>query len=100
MRECSTLIQSANSKDKIQLTCESRKKEKGIKPPKYHFSFISKSASWRNGSAFDSRSKGYPFKSGRGQFIYFCIFLCPDSVAFLDSSPLLRGCGVNTHVTA
>ncbi|KAI8961255.1 hypothetical protein F5Y11DRAFT_326818 [Daldinia sp. FL1419] len=23
-------------------------------------------ASWRNGSAFDSRSKGYPFKSGRG----------------------------------
>ncbi|KAI1766029.1 hypothetical protein GGR53DRAFT_487874 [Hypoxylon sp. FL1150] len=24
-------------------------------------------ASWRNGSAFDSRSKGYPFKSGRGQ---------------------------------
>ncbi|KAI2782744.1 hypothetical protein F4815DRAFT_462480 [Daldinia loculata] len=26
-----------------------------------------KTASWRNGSAFDSRSKGYPFKSGRGQ---------------------------------
>ncbi|KAL0466745.1 hypothetical protein QR685DRAFT_449990 [Neurospora intermedia] len=23
-------------------------------------------ASWRNGSAFDSRSKGYPFKSGWG----------------------------------
>ncbi|KAF3803209.1 hypothetical protein GCG54_00013315 [Colletotrichum gloeosporioides] len=28
-------------------------------------------ASWRNGSAFDSRSKGYPFKSGRGHF--FCL---------------------------
>ncbi|KAI1090759.1 hypothetical protein F5B19DRAFT_461528 [Rostrohypoxylon terebratum] len=31
------------------------------------------SASWRNGSAFDSRSKGYPFKSGRGQFLYLVI---------------------------
>ena len=28
-------------------------------------------ASWRNGSAFDSRSKGYPFKSGWGQFLFF-----------------------------
>jgi hypothetical protein len=26
---------------------------------------------WRNGSAFDSRSKGYPFKSGVVQFPKF-----------------------------
>ncbi|EGZ67549.1 hypothetical protein NEUTE2DRAFT_76105 [Neurospora tetrasperma FGSC 2509] len=26
-------------------------------------------ASWRNGSAFDSRSKGYPFKSGWGHLV-------------------------------
>jgi hypothetical protein len=29
---------------------------------------------WRNGSAFDSRSKGYPFKSGGAQSISFCSF--------------------------
>jgi hypothetical protein len=29
-------------------------------------------ALWRNGSAFDSRSKGYPFKSGQGQVLSFC----------------------------
>ncbi|KAK4168734.1 hypothetical protein QBC43DRAFT_309578 [Cladorrhinum sp. PSN259] len=37
-----------------------------------------KKASWRNGSAFDSRSKGYPFKSGRGhdlQKINFFVWL-------------------------
>ena len=28
-------------------------------------------ASWRNGSAFDSRSKGYPFKSGWGHLSFF-----------------------------
>ncbi|KAK3498983.1 uncharacterized protein B0T23DRAFT_400686 [Neurospora hispaniola] len=27
-------------------------------------------ASWRNGSAFDSRSKGYPFKSGWGHLVF------------------------------
>ena len=35
------------------------------------------SASWRNGSAFDSRSKGYPFKSGWGH---------PNKLFFGDSN--------------
>ena len=30
---------------------------------------------WRNGSAFDSRSKGYPFKSGVVQFLESCHML-------------------------
>ncbi|KAK1759950.1 hypothetical protein QBC47DRAFT_458132 [Echria macrotheca] len=35
-------------------------------------SLTKQSALWRNGSAFDSRSKGYPFKSGGGQVSIFC----------------------------
>ncbi|KAK3399537.1 hypothetical protein B0T20DRAFT_410210 [Sordaria brevicollis] len=41
-------------------------------------SLSSTKALWRNGSAFDSRSKGYPFKSGWGHsvslFGYFLVF--------------------------
>ena len=48
-------------------------------------------ASWRNGSASDSRSEGCVFKSRRGQFflIYFCaqfisaIFTCVKSLAYV-----------------
>ncbi|KAL0472689.1 hypothetical protein QR685DRAFT_582840 [Neurospora intermedia] len=36
-------------------------------------------ASWRNGSAFDSRSKGYPFKSGWGHSISLFAILPSDS---------------------
>ncbi|KAK3945348.1 hypothetical protein QBC46DRAFT_372009 [Diplogelasinospora grovesii] len=39
-------------------------------------------ASWRNGSAFDSRSKGYPFKSGRGQIKFFFSFALHKKVFF------------------
>lgn len=35
-------------------------------------------ACWRNGSAFDSRSKGYPFKSGAGHLFWKLILLLQD----------------------
>ena len=60
---------------------------------------------WRNGSAFDSRSKGYPFKSGVPQFFFVfftsylvhyvttmvtilkivqCLFVLPSIFSFLN----------------
>lgn len=47
---------------------------------------VSMTALWRNGSAFDSRSKGYPFKSGQGQFNHFSLATEP-MCYFLDFVP-------------
>ncbi|KAK3495434.1 uncharacterized protein B0T23DRAFT_419912 [Neurospora hispaniola] len=50
-------------------------------------------ASWRNGSAFDSRSKGYPFKSGWGHVIsLFAILPCDSTVNSSSGSALLCVC--------
>ena len=36
--------------------------------------FATSKGLWRNGSAFDSRSKGYPFKSGGAHYFSFLFF--------------------------
>jgi hypothetical protein len=49
---------------------------------------LQQQALWRNGSAFDSRSKGYPFKSGQGHVYLFAVlsFMTPEDAVIRNEA--------------